>query len=143
MNTKTLCIIKPEAVKKNLTGDIIKMIIEDEFKIIGMKMTRLNREKASVFYSVHKERSFFNELLDYMTSGPIILIALSKENAVENLRALIGSTDPATAAEGTIRKKYGENKSFNAVHGSDSDENAAIELSIMFERCDLMDCCGS
>lgn len=142
MNSKTLCIIKPDAVGKKFTGDIVKMIADAGFEIIGMRMTKLSKEKASVFYSVHKERPFFKDLLEYITSGPIVLIALTKENAVEEFRKLIGSTDPLTADEGTIRKCFGESKSINAVHGSDSDENAAIELSIMFERCELMDCCG-
>ena len=122
--------------------DIIKMIIEADFEIVAMKMTKLSREEASVFYAVHKEKFFFEELLEYITSGPIVVLALKKDDAVENFRALIGATDPTAAAEGTIRKRFGESKSYNAVHGSDSDENAAIELSIMFEHCDFMDCCG-
>ena len=141
MSNKTLCIIKPEAVQNNNIGSIINIICEANFKIIGMKMTRLSREKASVFYAVHKERPFFNELLDYITSGDIVVIALEKENAVEEFRKLIGATDPAAAADGTIRKLYGTSKSYNAVHGSDSNENAAIELSIMFDRGQLADCC--
>lgn len=142
MKNKTLCIIKPDAVGKKFTGDIIKMIADANFDIIGMRMTKLSKEKASVFYSIHKGKPFYDDLLVYITSGPIVIIALQKENAVEEFRKLIGSTDPANADEGTIRKRFGESKSINAVHGSDSDENAAIELSIMFERCELMDCCG-
>jgi len=141
MNNKTLCIIKPDAVRKNFIGGIINSICDAHFRIIGMKMTRLSREKASAFYAVHKERPFFNELLDYITSGDIIIIALEKDNAVEDFRKLIGATDPANAEEGTIRKLYGESKTINAVHGSDSDENAAIELSIMFDRGQIAVCC--
>jgi len=102
----------------------------------------LTKEKASVFYAVHKGKPFYNDLIEYITSGPIVVLALQKENAVEEFRKLLGPTDPNEASEGTLRKKYGENKSINAVHGSDCDENAAIELSIMFEKCEMMDCCG-
>ncbi len=142
MNNKTLCIIKPDAVRKKFIGDIIKDIINADFEIIGMKMTRLKPEKASVFYGVHKGKPFYDDLIQYITSGPIVIMALKKENAVNEFRKLLGPTDPLQAEEGTLRKKYGENKSINAVHGSDSDENAAIELSIMFEQCELVDCCG-
>lgn len=142
MNNKTLCIIKPDAVRKKYIGDIIKDIINADFEIIGLKMTKLSTEKASVFYGIHKGKPFYDDLIQYITSGPIVIIALKKENAVEEFRKLLGPTDPLQAGEGTLRKKYGENKSINAVHGSDSDENAAIELSIMFEKCEMMDCCG-
>lgn len=142
MGNKTLCIIKPDAVRKKYIGDIIKSIVDANFEIIGLKMTRLSKEKASIFYAVHKGKPFYNNLIEYITSGPIVVIALQKENAVEEFRKLLGPTDPNEASEGTLRKKYGENKSINAVHGSDCDENAALELSIMFEKCEMMDCCG-
>lgn len=141
MGNKTLCIIKPDAVRKKYIGDIIKSIVDADFEIVGMKMTKLSKEKASVFYGVHKDKPFYSELIEYITSGPIVVIALKKENAVEEFRKLLGATDPNLAEEGTLRKKFGENKSINAVHGSDSDENAAIEISIMFEKCELMNCC--
>lgn len=129
---RTFAIIKPDAVRKNYSANIIKMISDAGFAIKGMKMTRLSRDKASAFYAIHKEKFFFGELLDYMTSGPIVILALEAENAVEKYRALIGATDPEKADEGTIRKLYGESKTFNAVHGSDSPENGRLEIEMMF-----------
>ncbi len=138
MRKKTLAIIKPDAVQKGHTGEIISMIIKAGFKIRAMRMVHLTKESAGGFYEIHKERSFFSELLDYMTSGPCIPIYLEKENAVEDYRKLIGATDPAKAAEGTVRKLYATDIQFNAVHGSDSDENAEKEISHFFSRNDIL-----
>ena len=138
MNNKTLAIIKPDAVKKGYTGEIISMIIKAGFKIKAMKMTHLTKSSAEGFYAVHQGRPFFTELVKYMTSGPCIPIALEKENAVEDYRKLIGATDPAKAADGTIRKLFAVNIQFNAVHGSDSDENAAKEISHFFSSDELL-----
>ncbi|GIV41527.1 MAG: nucleoside diphosphate kinase [Vicingaceae bacterium] len=128
----TFTMIKPEAVEKNFTGDILSMITSAGFRIKALKMTRLSRELAGKFYEVHKERPFYAELVEYMSSGPVVAAILEKENAVEDFRKLIGSTDPAEAAEGTIRKKFAESKAKNAIHGSDSNENARIEASFFF-----------
>lgn len=130
--TRTFTMLKPDALEANTTGKIIDMIIEAGFSIKAMKLTRLNEDEAKEFYAVHKERPFYGELVEYMTSGPIVAAILKKENAVSDFRELIGATDPAEAAEGTIRQKYAESKAKNAVHGSDSDENAAIECNFHF-----------
>ena len=119
--------LKPDAIENGHMGKIIDMIINAGFSIKAMKYTRLSEEQAKAFYAVHAERPFYGELVEYMTSGPIVAAILEKENAVADFRALIGATDPAEAADGTIRKAYAESKGRNAVHGSDSDENAAIE----------------
>ncbi len=124
--------IKPEAVANGTTGKIIDMIIEAGFKIKAMKLKQLSKEEAGEFYAVHKERPFYGELVDYMSEGPIVAAVLEKDNAVADFRTLIGSTDPAEAAEGTIRKAYAESKAKNACHGSDSDENAQIEANFHF-----------
>ena len=129
---RTFTMIKPEAVAKGNTGAILAMMEDAGFKIIAMKKTKLSSDRAGSFYGVHKERPFYGELVDYMSSGPIVAAILEKENAVTDFRALIGSTDPAEAADGTIRKAYAESKAQNAVHGSDSDENAAIEGDFFF-----------
>ena len=129
---KTFTMIKPEAVAAGHSGRIIDMIIEAGFKINAMKLTRLSKERAGEFYEVHKERPFYGELVAYMSGGPIVAMALEKENAVADFRKLIGATDPAEAAEGTIRKRFAKSKGENAVHGSDSDENAAIEIAFHF-----------
>lgn len=129
---KTFTMIKPEAVAAGHSGKIIDMIIEAGFKINAMKLTRLSKERAGEFYEVHKERPFYGELVAYMSGGPIVAMALEKENAVADFRKLIGATDPAEAAEGTIRKRFAKSKGENAVHGSDSDENAAIEIAFHF-----------
>ncbi len=139
MNNKTLAILKPDTVRDNNTGAVIKMITDAGFKIKAMKLMKLTKESARGFYEVHKERFFFNELVDYMTSGPCIPIALEKENAVEEFRKLIGATDPAQADEGTIRKLFAKDKQQNAVHGSDSDENAAKEISHFFTRNEILE----
>ncbi len=134
---RTLCIIKPDAVSKNVQGNIIQRILDAGFNIIGMKMTHLTIDQAKKFYEVHKERPFYDDLVEFMTSAPCIPIALQKENAVEDYRKLIGATDPAEAEDGTLRKLYAESKSFNAVHGSDSVENGKIEVSFFFEKSEL------
>lgn len=139
MSNRTLAILKPDCVRKNLIGKVIAQIQEAGFKILAMKMTHLTVDSAKGFYEIHKERPFFNDLIAYMTSGPCVPIALEKENAVEEFRKLIGATDPAKAAEGTIRKLYAENIQENIVHGSDSDENAAIEISHFFSRKELLE----
>ena len=138
MIEKTLAIIKPDAVKKKVTGEIISMIIKTGFKILGMKYMRITKEQACSFYEVHKERGFYNDLTDYMSSGPIVPIALEKENAIEDYRKLIGNTDPDLAEVGTVRKLFGESKSYNAVHGSDSIENGIIEIGFFFSKADLL-----
>jgi len=134
---RTLCIIKPDAVKKNLQGNIIQKISDSGFKILGMKMLNLADATAGKFYEVHKERPFYKELCSFMTSGPVVTIALEKENAVADYRTLIGATDPAEAAEGTIRKLYADSKSENAVNGSDSEENKRYEVALFFAEREL------
>ena len=129
---KTLAIIKPEAVENGNIGAILKMIEEDGFKIIHLKKTTLSQEQAESFYEIHKEKAFFKNLIAYITSGPVVIAQLEKENAVVNFRTLIGATNPAEADENTIRKLYGTSKEKNAVHGSDSDENAAKEVNFFF-----------
>lgn len=131
---RTLTMIKPDAVRKNSIGGILQMINEAGFRIIAMKYTQLSKEKAGEFYAVHKERPFYGELVDFMSSGPIVAAILEKDNAVEDFRKLIGATDPSKAEEGTIRKKYASSIGENAVHGSDSDENANIEGDFHFSK---------
>lgn len=128
----TFTMIKPDAVENNYIGAILNKINEAGFTIKAMKYTRLSRENAGKFYEVHKERPFYGELVDYMSSGPIVAAILEKDNAVADFRTLIGATNPAEAAEGTIRKLYAESISANAIHGSDSDENAQIEGNFFF-----------
>lgn len=129
---RTFTIIKPDAVGAGNMGAITKMIEENGFKIISMKLTRLSRERAGEFYAVHKERPFYNDLCAYMSSGSIIPMILEKENAIEDFRKLIGATNPKEAAEGTIRNLFAESIEANAVHGSDSDENAEMEGNFFF-----------
>lgn len=126
--------IKPDAVEKNYIGAILNKINEAGFTIKAMKYTRLTEENAGKFYEVHKERPFYGELVEYMSSGPIVAAILEKDNAVSDFRKLIGATNPEEAEEGTIRKLYAESISANAIHGSDSDENAAIEGSFFFSE---------
>ncbi|MBL0309274.1 MAG: nucleoside-diphosphate kinase [Bacteroidetes bacterium] len=128
----TLTMIKPDAVADGHTGKILDMIIAAGYKIQAMKLTRLPKRKAEEFYAVHKERPFFGELVAFMTEGPIIAAILEKDNAVEDFRKIIGATNPANADAGTIRKLFAANIERNAVHGSDSDENAAIEAAFHF-----------
>ena len=132
----TFTIIKPKAVEKSYIGPILNKIAEAGFRIVALKMLQLTRGEAQKFYEVHKERPFYNELVDFMTSGPIVVSVLEKENAVEEYRKLIGATDPSKAEEGTIRKLYATSMTANAVHGSDSDENAELEATFFFPSCE-------
>ncbi|GEP91152.1 nucleoside diphosphate kinase [Chitinophaga terrae (ex Kim and Jung 2007)] len=132
MSNRTFTMIKPDAVANGHIGGILNMINAAGFRIVSMKMTQLSTAKAGEFYAVHKERPFYGELVEFMSSGPIVAAILEKENAVEDFRKLIGATNPANAEEGTIRKKYAESIGRNAVHGSDSNENAAIEGDFFF-----------
>lgn len=134
---RTFTMLKPDAIENGYAGKIIDMIIGAGFQIKALKYTRLTEEQAKKFYEVHAERPFYGELVEYMTSGPIIAAILEKENAVADFRTLIGATDPAEAAEGTIRKSYAESKGRNAVHGSDSDENAEIEGKFHFTAAEI------
>ncbi len=129
---RTYTMIKPDAVAAGNTGAIIKMIEEAGFRIVAMKMTKMTQETAGKFYAVHKARPFYNDLCTYMSSGAIVPMILEKENAVEDFRKLIGATNPADAAPGTIRKLFAKSIEANAIHGSDSDENAAIEGAFFF-----------
>ncbi|MEP0984601.1 nucleoside-diphosphate kinase [Ekhidna sp.] len=129
---KTFTMIKPDAYAAGNSGAIIKIIEEAGFKLEAVKLTKLSAERAGQFYEVHKERPFYNDLVEYMSSGPIIAMVLEKDNAVEDFRNLIGATNPAEAAEGTIRKQFATSIAANAIHGSDSDENAAIEAGFFF-----------
>ncbi len=135
---RTFTMIKPEAVANGDMGKIIDMIIDAGFKIKALKLTRLTPERAGEFYEVHKERPFYGELVDYMSSGPIVAAILEKDNAVADFRKLIGATDPAEAEEGTIRKRFAKSKAENAVHGSDSDENAEIESQFHFSEEEIV-----
>lgn len=128
----TFTMIKPDAVAKGHIGDILKDITDAGFKIKAAKMTQLAKQDAEAFYAIHAERPFFKDLVEFMISGPIVAAVLEKDNAVADFRTLIGATNPAEAAEGTIRAKYAESIDANAVHGSDSDENAAIEAAFHF-----------
>ncbi|MCO6496409.1 MAG: nucleoside-diphosphate kinase [Chitinophagaceae bacterium] len=134
MSNRTFTMIKPDATEKGHTGAILKMINEAGFRIVAMKMTHLSRQKAGEFYAVHKERPFYGELVEFMSRGPITAAILEKENAVEDFRKLIGATNPAEAAEGTVRKLYASSIGENAIHGSDSDENAKIESDFFFSK---------
>ncbi len=131
---QTFTLIKPRAVEQNLTGPILAKINEAGFVIKALKYTKLKKEQAEEFYAVHKGQDFFEPLVDFMSSAPIVAAILEKENAVEDFRKLIGSTDPAKAEDGTIRKLYAESTRHNAVHGSDSDENAIKEADFFFSR---------
>src|SRR5271170_4777054 len=128
----TFAIIKPDAVRRYYTGDIIKRIESSGLHISGMRLIHLTHAHAEAFYDVHKERPFFGSLCDYMTSGPVVVMVLEGEHAIERWRELMGATDPAKAAEGTIRKKFGQNIEQNATHGSDAKETAAREVSFFF-----------
>lgn len=131
---KTFTMIKPDAVKAGNIGNILAMMNKGGFKVVAMKYTRLTEQTAGAFYAVHKERPFYGELVEFMSSGPIVAAILEKDNAVEDFRTLIGATNPAEAAEGTIRKAYASSIGENAVHGSDSDENAKIEGDFFFSE---------
>lgn len=132
MTNKTFTMLKPDSLEKGNTGAILEKINAAGFRIVAMKMTHMTKRDAEAFYAVHNTRPFFNELVEYMTRGPIVAAILEKDNAVEDFRILIGATNPEDAAEGTIRKLYAASIGENAVHGSDSDENAAIEGAFHF-----------
>ncbi len=139
MKERTLAILKPDCVQNNLIGDVLKKLLEAGFTIVGMKMVKLNKATAGEFYAVHKERPFYAELVDFMTESRIVPLALERENAVTELRKVIGATDPAEAEEGTVRKLFAESKGRNIIHASDSAENAKIELAFFFSNRELID----
>jgi nucleoside-diphosphate kinase len=134
----TFGIIKPDAVRGNKTGSILQKIIDGGFKVRGMKLINMTLPQAEGFYAVHRERPFFGELTQFMSSGPCVVLALEKEGAVKGWRDLMGATDPARADDGTIRKEFGGSVGENAVHGSDSEENAAIEIAYFFSQLELI-----
>lgn len=136
--SRTLAIIKPDAVAAGKAGRILAHLEEKGFRVLGMKMTRLTREQAGEFYGVHRERPFYGELVEFMTSGACVPLALEREDAVATLREVIGATDPAEAAEGTVRRLYAESKGRNAIHASDSDENASVEIDFFFAQSELV-----
>lgn len=138
MIQKTLAIIKPDSFEKKVIGNIISLIEKEGFKILGLKFIQLTEKQAQAFYKIHREKLFFNDLVKYMTSGPIIPIALEKENAIDDFRKLIGATDPAKAEQGTIRKLFGTNIERNAIHGSDSPENGLREVAFFFSERELV-----
>lgn len=135
---RTLAILKPDCVRKNLIGEVIRRIQEAGFTIVAMKLTRLTKETAGGFYAVHRERPFFDELVDFMSSGPCVPMVLEKENAVEDFRKLIGATNPAQAEEGTIRRFFADSVGENIVHGSDSVENGKIEAAYFFAESEIV-----
>ncbi|RLE26327.1 MAG: nucleoside-diphosphate kinase [Acidobacteria bacterium] len=137
MSERTFTIIKPDSVEKGNAGNIISHLEDEGFTILAGRMTHLSENQAKAFYAVHNERPFYNDLVAYMTSGPVWVIALERDQAVPTLRKVMGATNPADADEGTVRKLYGESIERNAIHGSDSPENAAIEISFFFPACDL------
>lgn len=137
-DNKTLAILKPDCVRKGLVGEVITQIQKAGFKIIAMKMTRLTADTAGGFYAVHRERPFYGELCEFMSSGPCVPMILEKVNAVNDFRELIGATNPAEAAEGTVRKQFADSVGENIVHGSDSDENAGIESSYFFTGSEIV-----
>ena len=138
MAERTLAILKPDCVRKGLQGEVLSRIQKAGFKVLGMKQIRLTQEQAGAFYAVHKGRPFYPSLVEFMTSGPVVPVALEKENAITDYRTLIGATDPKEAAEGTIRKLYADNKGENIVHGSDSVENGKIEVAFFFGESELV-----
>jgi nucleoside-diphosphate kinase len=136
--TRTFSIIKPDATRRNLTGAVTKMLEEAGLRVVASKRIRMTREQAEGFYAVHKDRPFFGELVEFMTSGPVVVQVLEGEDAVKRNRDVMGATDPADAAEGTIRKAYAEGIEANSVHGSDSDENARIEIDYFFDQSEIV-----
>ena len=135
---RTFGIIKPDAVKKGNTGAILSMIEENGFRIVGLKTRRISKQEAEAFYSVHRERPFFSGLVSFMTEGPVVVMVLERENAIAKWRDLMGATNPANAAEGTIRKKFAENIERNSVHGSDAPETASMEIPFFFGAAELL-----
>ena len=135
---RTFSIIKPDATKRNITGSINKIIEDNELVIIAQKRIKLSREQAEGFYSIHKEKSFFNDLIEYMTSGPVVVQVLEGDNAVDKYRKIMGATNPENAEAGTIRKEHALNIQENSVHGSDSDMNAKIEIDYFFDENEII-----
>ncbi len=138
MITRTLAIIKPDAVNAGYTGKILDKIIQEDFRILGMKQIKMSLQRAQGFYAVHTGKPFFEELTKFMSSGPCIVLTLEKENAVDSWREVIGATNPEEADEGTIRKEFAKNVGENAVHGSDSDENGLQEIAFFFSEAELI-----
>lgn len=138
MTERTLSIIKPDAVERNLIGAIVQMIEATGLEVVAMKMLHLSKKEAEGFYAVHKEKPFFGELTEYMTSGPVVVSVLQGENAIKRYREVMGATNPANAAEGTIRKTYARDLQANSVHGSDAPETAAYEISYFFNALEIM-----
>ena len=136
--SRTFSIIKPDATKRNITGSINNMIEDSNLIIVAQKRIKLSKEKAEGFYAVHRDKPFFNDLIEYMTSGAVIVQVLQGENAVENYRKIMGATNPDNAEEGTIRKKHALNIQENSVHGSDSDANAEIEINYFFDESEII-----
>ncbi len=139
MTERTLAILKPDCVKKNLMGQVLARIEKAGFRVLGLKMVKLTTETAGGFYAVHRGRPFYDDLVTFMSSGPCVPIALEKENAVADFRALIGATDPKDAAAGTIRKDFASSKGENIVHGSDSPDNGKIEIAYFFSEKELIE----
>ena len=138
MNNQTFAIIKPDAVRNGYSGKIIDRMINNDFKILGLKLIRMTKSQAEGFYEIHKDKPFFSELTEFMSSGKCVVIALRKEDAVNKWRELIGATDPAEADEGTIRKDYASSLGENAVHGADSNENAVREIGFFFSDTEII-----
>ncbi len=136
--SRTFSIIKPDATKRNITGAINKIIENNDLSIVAQKRIKLSKDKAEGFYAVHKDKPFFNDLIEYMTSGPVIVQVLDGENAVENYRNIMGATNPENAANGTIRSEYAINIQENSVHGSDSEDNAKIEIEYFFNEDEII-----
>ena len=139
MKERTLAILKPDCVQRKLIGKVISVLLKAEFDIVGMKMLKLNKQTAGEFYAVHKGRPFYDELVAFMTENRVVVLALERENAVAELRKVIGATDPAEAEEGTVRKLFAESKGRNIIHASDSAENAKIELGFFFSERELIE----
>ena len=139
MIQRTLAILKPDCVRKNLIGKVIKRLEAEGFKIVALKLVKLNSKTAGEFYAVHKARPFYYDLVSFMSSGPCVPIVLEKENAIEDFRKVIGATDPAEAEEGTVRKLYADGKEQNIVHGSDAPETAAYEIGYFFSGKELVE----
>jgi nucleoside-diphosphate kinase len=135
---RTFAIIKPDAVAKGHTGDILSMVEQSGFRIVGLKMRRIAKNEAEAFYAVHKARPFFSGLVTFMTEGPVVVMVLEREDAIAKWRDLMGATNPANAAEGTVRKRFGENIERNSVHGSDAPETAAEEIPFFFGAAELL-----
>ena len=135
---RTFSIIKPDATKRNITGSINKIIEENDLAIIAQKRIKLSKNKAEGFYSIHKDKPFFNDLISYMTSAPVIIQVLQGDNAVDQYRKIMGATNPSNAEDGTIRKKFALNIQENSVHGSDSEENANIEINYFFSESEIL-----